>query len=249
MSGFKDHFSSGSAAYALHRPRYPDALFAWLADVAPGRALAWDAATGSGQAATGLAEHFERVVATDASASQIAHAAPHPRVEYRVEPAERSGLPDRAADAVTVAQALHWLDLPELWREVGRVGRPGAVVAVWGYVLPVISPEIDEAIDEFANGTLAGYWAPERRILNERYRTVAFPFEPIAAPRFTIEVEGTADVYLDYVRTWSAVRRWVERHGGDPVDALAERLAPHWSGARRIVWELALRAGRVGGAA
>src|SRR5688500_9280947 len=176
MSGFEDHFSSGAAAYALHRPRYPDALFAWIARVAPGRTLAWDAATGSGQAASGLATHFDRVVATDASASQIEHAAPHPRVEYRVERAESSGLSGGAADVVTVAQALHLLGVAAFWVEARRVLRPGGVVVVWGYALPEISPAIDRVIDDFSNRTLAAYWPPERRILDDRYETIEFPF-------------------------------------------------------------------------
>lgn len=244
MTAFKDHFSEGSAAYALHRPRYPDALFAWIAAIAPGHALAWDAATGSGQAAGGLAAHFDRVVATDASASQLEHATPHPRVEYRVERAESSGLPDGAADAVTVAQALHWLDLPAFWAEARRVLRPGGVVVAWGYALPVISPAIDVVIDEFSNRTLAGYWPPERRILDERYETIDFPFAPLAPPVFTIEIEATLAEYLAYLRTWSAVRRWCERHGGDPVAELEPRLRPHWPERHRIVWTLAVRAGR-----
>jgi SAM-dependent methyltransferase len=244
MTSFKDHFSEGSAAYALHRPRYPDALFAWIARVAPGRTLAWDAATGSGQAASGLATHFDRVVATDASASQIEHAAPHPRVEYRVERAESSGLSGGAADVVTVAQALHWLDLAAFWVEARRVLRPGGVVVVWGYALPEISPAIDRVIDDFSNRTLAAYWPPERRILDDRYETIEFPFAPLDPPLFTLEIEATLAGYLDYLRTWSAVRRWSERNGGDPVAELAPRLAPHWPGARRIVWTLAVRAGR-----
>ena len=245
MSEFKDHFSAGAAAYALHRPHYPDALFDWLAAVAPTRALAWDAATGSGQAAIGLAAHFERVVATDASAAQLAHATPHPRIEYRVERAERGAVPAGTADLVTVAQALHWLDVPAFWAAARRALRPGGVVAIWGYALPVIAPAIDALIDEFSNRTLAPYWPPERRILDERYATIDFPFEPIAPPTFTLVREAALGEYLEYLRTWSAVRRWVERHGDDPVATLAPALAPRWAGRRRIVWTLALRAGRV----
>ena len=77
---FADHFSRGAAAYAEFRPRYPRALFVWLAASAPGRSLAWDCATGTGQAAIGLADDFARVVATDASAAQVASAVRHPRV-------------------------------------------------------------------------------------------------------------------------------------------------------------------------
>lgn len=52
--GFADHFSVRSRDYARFRPSYPPALFAWLAETAPARRLAWDCATGSGQAAAGL---------------------------------------------------------------------------------------------------------------------------------------------------------------------------------------------------
>jgi len=87
---FKDHFSKQAADYARFRPRYPREMFEYLGRIAPSRALAWDCATGNGQAAVGLAAVFERVIATDASEKQIANAEPHERVEYRVAPAEES---------------------------------------------------------------------------------------------------------------------------------------------------------------
>lgn len=68
---FKDHFSAHSVEYARFRPRYPDELFRYLDAVAPARQSAWDCATGSGQAAVALATHFDRVVATDASAARL----------------------------------------------------------------------------------------------------------------------------------------------------------------------------------
>jgi trans-aconitate methyltransferase len=103
-----DHFSGHAAHYARHRPSYPPQLFAWLAAQAPAADLAWDCATGNGQAALALAEHFRQVHATDLSAEQLAQATPHPRITYRQGPAEASGLADRSCDLVTVAQALHW---------------------------------------------------------------------------------------------------------------------------------------------
>ena len=54
----------------------------------------------------------------------------HPRVEYRVAPAERSGLPDAAVDLVTLALAAHWFDLPRFYAEVRRVGRPRTAIAL-----------------------------------------------------------------------------------------------------------------------
>ena len=71
---FKDHFSGHAVEYAKFRPRYPDKLFEYLASISPRHGLAWDCATGNGQAAVGLIRHFDSVIATDASARQIATA-------------------------------------------------------------------------------------------------------------------------------------------------------------------------------
>src|SRR6266516_8230748 len=91
---FKDHFSGHAVEYAKFRPRYPDKLFEYLASISPRHELAWDCATGNGQAAVGLARHFDSVIATDASAQQIASAEPNDRISYRVAPAEASGIDD-----------------------------------------------------------------------------------------------------------------------------------------------------------
>ena len=64
MGEFKDHFSGVAGKYAEFRPSYPRALFEWLATVASRRGRVWDCATGNGQAASGLAEFFEEVLAT-----------------------------------------------------------------------------------------------------------------------------------------------------------------------------------------
>src|SRR5215470_11482152 len=139
---FKDHFSKRAAGYAAARPTYPPALFEWLASIVHRRELVWDCATGNGQAAGGLAAHFARVVATDASSAQIEHARPFPRVQYRVAGADRSGLEPGSVDLVTVAQAMHWIDPPSFYAEVRRVAAPGGIIAVWSYALLRINPVI-----------------------------------------------------------------------------------------------------------
>src|SRR5437016_11269435 len=102
---FKDHFSKQAADYARFRPRYPREMFEYLGRIAPSHALAWDCATGNGQAAVGLAAVFERVIATDASEKQIANAEPHERMEYRVAPAVERGLESGNIDLVWFEQA------------------------------------------------------------------------------------------------------------------------------------------------
>src|SRR6185437_2828314 len=96
-----------------------------------------------GQAAVALAEYFEKVIATDLSEKQLANAQKHPRVEYAVATAERSGLADQSVDLVTVAQAFHWFSHAVFYDEVRRVLKPGAPLAVWCYELCFVDPEID----------------------------------------------------------------------------------------------------------
>ena len=248
MSEFKDHFSSASDRYAAYRPDYPAALFAWLAGQCAERDTAWDCATGSGQAARGLAPHFRQVVATDASTEQICHAGHHPAIDYRVAPAEASGLADRCIDLVTVAQAAHWFDLSAFYAEAARVLKAGGAIAVWGYGRMLLPGEMDAPFQRFYAETVGPYWPAERALIDDAYRRLDFPFMEIEAPAFAIEVAWTLPRLLDYLSTWSAVKRFQAARGHDPLPPLLAELAPLWGDpetARALQWPLFLRAGRV----
>jgi SAM-dependent methyltransferase len=246
-AGFKDHFSSAPDRYAAYRPDYPPSLFAWLAGLCGAHERAWDCATGSGQAARGLAAHFREVVATDASAEQIEHAAPHPGVDYRVAPAEASGLATSSVDLVAVAQAAHWFDLPRFYSEAGRVLKPGGVLALWGYGRMVLPGELDVPFLRFYSETVGPYWPAERTLIDDGYRSLEFPFSEIAAPPFAIEVAWTLPRLVDYLSTWSAVKRYQAARGHDPLPALRAELAPLWgdaNAAKCLNWPLFLRVGK-----
>jgi len=243
--GFKDHFSDRPGEYAEARPTYPAPLFDWLATLAPADGMVWDCASGSGQAAVELAARFARVIATDASAGQIAQGAKRANIEYRVAPAEDSGLPDASVDLVTVAQALHWFDFDRFYAEVRRVLKPGGVVCAWCYGLQRVEPRIDEIIGRFYEGVVGPHWPPERRHIDSMYATVPFPFARIEAPGFEMLHEWTRERFLAYVRTWSAVKRFVAAEGRDPVDLLEGELDGVWdAGATKMVrWPLGVMAG------
>ncbi len=247
-SGFKDHFSTGSDAYAARRPTYPAALVDALADLAPGHGLALDVGCGTGQLSTLLARRFERVVATDASAAQVAAAAPHERVTYRVAPAERSGLEAGTVDLVAVAQAAHWFDLPPFYEEVRRVARPGGVVALVTYGILAIDEAVDPVFGHFYREVVGPYWPPERRHVEDGYRSLPFPFEEVALPPLAIEVEWSLDDLVGYIETWSATRAAERALGESPVPKARAALAEVWGDPDRrrpMRFPLSVRAGRV----
>jgi len=249
MTGFSDHFGAVAGSYADFRPGYPPELFAWLAAQCAGQELAWDCGAGSGQASVALAAHFARVHATDASADQVAHAEPHPCVEYRVAPAEQSGLPDRSADLVTVAQALHWFDLPAFYAEVRRALKPGGVIAAWTYGVHVTEgDDVNAVVRHFYEHVVGPCWPPERRHVENGYRELPFPFSRIAAPEFTMQVRWPLAQLLGYLGSWSATARYRKLNGSDPLPALRQQLLPLWGDpaqARSVSWPLSLLAGRL----
>ncbi len=245
---FQDHFSPLAAAYSEFRPQYPDALLDFVAGLCARRGTAWDCACGSGQATIALAERFDHVVATDASAKQLAAAAPHARVTYRVSPAENSGLESDCVDLVVVAQAAHWFDLRLFYAEVARVLRAGGVLALWSYgVLLAGTGPVNRLLQEFYRDTVGPFWPPERRLVEAGYDRLPFPYADILAPPFSLEQRWTLPRVLGYVRSWSATGRYVERHGSDPVTALEASLGRVWGEPERehlIQWPLSLRVGR-----
>ncbi|WP_405243055.1 class I SAM-dependent methyltransferase [Lentisalinibacter salinarum] len=242
---FRDHFSGVSGDYSRYRPRYPQALFDWLAATAPGRGVAWDCATGSGQAAEGLAPLFRRVEATDASEAQIRRAPALPGVRFRVATAEDSGMAEAAADLITVAQALHWFDRDRFFTEAGRVLADDGLLAAWCYELCTVDPDIDALVLEFYRGPLGPWWPPERRHIDAGYGTIGMPWPELETPEFHMEAEWEAGQMLGYLSTWSALARCRKAAGIDPLADIAGRLEALWGpGPRRVRWPLAVRACR-----
>jgi SAM-dependent methyltransferase len=245
---YEDHFSGHADAYARHRPRYPDELFAWLASVSPGRALAWDVGTGNGQVAAALAGHVDHVVATDASGDQLARAVPHERVEYRNEPADRGSLPPASVDLITAGAAAHWFELGGFYREVRRVGKKRAVIALFSYGPRDLADAIDPIVHRFQEDVLAGFWPERIQYVHDQYATLPFPFEEIAAPPFSMTATWNLRELLAFLETWSASQRYFQERGTRATDEIAVELARTWGDPERrreFRCPLFMRAGRV----
>ena len=245
---FHDHFSGFANRYADFRPHYPSALFDYLATLAPRDSLVWDCAAGSGQATLDLAARFKKVIATDGSTQQIASAPKRDNIEYRVALAEQSGLPDSSVGLITVAQALHWFDHPRYFAEVRRVLKPGGALAVWVYATNRVEGEqVDAIVQDYYSNVVGPYWPPERRMTEDGYQSILFPFPQIATPTFSMEVRWTLDQLLGYFSTWSATNRFIKAIGLNPLEPLRQSLAELWgdpNSPRLVVWPLTLRVGR-----
>ncbi|MEO5798316.1 MAG: class I SAM-dependent methyltransferase [Gemmatimonadales bacterium] len=243
---FTDLFSEKSATYAQARPTYPDALYRFVAGVAPAKERAWDCATGNGQAAIGLARHFGAVEATDASAQQVANAIAAPGVRFSVQPAERTDFAPASFDAVCIAQALHWFDLDRFWPEVRRVVRPGGLVVAWCYGptrLP--DPALNTVVYSLYDAVLGEWWPANRRHIDASYTTINFPFPRLLSPALEMRVSWTLPQLLGYVRTWSAAQRYQAATGLDPFPEFVAQLAPLWGeGMHEVEWPLTILAGR-----
>lgn len=241
-------FSGVAEAYSQVRPTYPPELFSWLASAAPKRDAAWDTSCGSGQAAVGLAEHFDRVTATDISAAQISHAWKHPRVEYRVGSAEDSGLPEASMDLIVAAAAVHWFDLPRFYAEARRVAVPGAVLAVWTYHVAHMEPPFDGVFGPFYRDVVASYFGSGARLVDGKYAGIELPGSALPTPQFTSTVRWKLPEILRFLRTWSGVQAYIEKNGVDPVDAITPQLEEICGSAetvRELRWPLYLRASRI----
>lgn len=241
-------FTSETGHYALYRPRYPDDLFAFLSGLCHNHDRAWDCATGNGQAAVALARYFSQVDATDISPEQLQQGYPHPRVKYSPAPAEKTDFSDTSFDLVTVAQAVHWFDLPRFFAETDRVLRSGGILALFGYKFPEVDPRTDTVITRELLNRVDPYWADGNRMLMNDYAEIQLPFPEIPVPRrFVINVEWDLYHLAGYFNTWSAVKRFYAVHGTGLMETLIEALTPFWGdprNSRQISMPVVLKAGR-----
>ncbi len=247
MATFKDLFSRQSSDYAKFRPNYPPELFQFLSTLNADRKTAWDCGTGNGQAAKELANYYRQVVATDPSEKQLDEAAKKSNIEYRVATAENSGLPDKSVDLITVAQAFHWFNQEQFYQEVERVLRKDGVLAVWCYGLAKINPKADALVLKIYEDVLGPYWEKERRLVDEGYSKVKFPFEELVVPKFRMQKAWNLDHFVGYLQTWSSVQTYLKKNNKNPLEEFADDFIKAWGlkDVHVVTWNLALRVFRI----
>lgn len=241
---FKDYYSRQSEEYSKYRPTYPTELFQFLNSICKQHNIALDCATGNGQAAIGLAKYFDNVIALDASEAQIKNAFKDPKVEYKVAKAEDTKLPSASVDLLTIATAIHWVDLKLFYTEVKRLLKSSGVIAVWTYGTEnTINSEVDEAVLKFSNDVLNVHW--DRGIEQVwKFEELEFPFKEIPSPEFEIVKEWTCDEFLNYIYTWSSVHKYIVTHNENPVEMLNDKLKKVWGEDKREVrWKIKMKVG------
>ncbi|KAJ4780411.1 S-adenosyl-L-methionine-dependent methyltransferases superfamily protein [Rhynchospora pubera] len=260
-----DLFTNSKQAekYAEARPNYPNELFDFIASKTPRHDLVWDVGTGSGQAAVVLAEKYKYVIGTDVSQQQLDHAQKLPNIRYVHTPDSLSlsdfqadVAPPDSVDLVTVAQALHWIDLPSFYEQVRSVLRkPDGVIAVWCYVEPVVDPAVDAAFWRLYNWSQP-YWAPQRKHVDERYRNLEFPFEPVQGEastgpyEFVTEKKMNLNAFLTYIRSWSsyqtAKKKGVEMLSDETVADFMKAWGSDGEEVKTVKFPIFLKIGKVG---
>ncbi|KAL0923185.1 hypothetical protein M5K25_007230 [Dendrobium thyrsiflorum] len=255
--------------YASIRPTYPPELFHFVASKAPSRQLAWDAGTGSGQAAVSLSSLFDSVVATDSSPEQISQAPTHlSNIRFVVTPPSlsladlhRLVAPPGSVDLITVATALHWFDIPAFFKQARSVlRRPGGVLAAWCYdsIVLLDGGRVEEIYRRLMEATSPYVGEDIRALAEGGYARVEFPFEAVegveegTAPvrRFAVEREMGVEGLIAFLKSGTGYQRaraaGVELFTEEVLDEMKKACEEDGEEVKKVKFPISLRIGRMG---
>ena len=244
----KNWFDQGGTAYATFRPEYPPQVASYLAGLVPDTRLAVDVGCGTGQLTRLLTPFFDTVIGCDPSVEQIANCDQTPSIRYQCARAEALPCAEKSVSLITAAQAAHWFDLPAFYAEVKRIGIDRGVLALISYGVLTLEPLLNDRFRHFYWNEIGAFWPPERKLVDDGYATIDFPFAEQIAPSMEIRREWALAEFLGYISTWSAVRHAKEVGREDVLQSFAADIAKAWGepGAKRsIVWPINMRIGRL----
>ncbi|KNA20158.1 hypothetical protein SOVF_054770 [Spinacia oleracea] len=262
-----DLFIKQAQQYANARPTYSTELFEFIASRTESHDLVWDVGTGSGQAIPPLAKIYKNVIGTDTSQKQLDFAPQIPNVKYQhtsptmsIEELQQNVASQSTLDLVTIAQAMHWFDLPKFFDLVKwALKKPNGVIAAWCYTVPEINDEVDAVFGPFYKNDSGPYWEEARKLVDNKYRDIYFPFEPLngldhTGPfEFKVEKVMTFDDYMMYIRSWSAYNTAKEKGIELLTDEVMDKFKHAWNigdgGNEKVLkFPIYLRIGKVGDA-
>jgi len=201
-------FGAVAAQYARHRPGYAEAAIRWClapaGDARPPRVV--DLGAGTGILAGALARLGADVVAVEPDPEMLAELRRGlPEVRALEGSAEAIPLPDQSMDAALCGQSLHWFDLDRALPEIGRVLRPGGVLAgLWNVEDDRVGWVAELAGITESRTTLSG-WRQEPAA-NSGPNVLAEGsdwFTPVEESEFDNEQLRTADSLVAYIATTS----------------------------------------------
>ena len=198
-------FARAADTYERARPEYPPAAVAWLAerlDLRPGRTVV-DVAAGTGKLTRALVGTGARVVAVEplAEMRRVLQEAVT-EVEALEGTAEALPLEASSVDAVTVAAAFHWFDVPDALEEFARVlKRGGALGLVWN--VRDARARIHQELDALLEPHTAG--APRVRAFAATEHFPQGAFGPLEQAEFTHEQWFDADGLVERIASISFV--------------------------------------------
>lgn len=196
---FEQHarsFGAAADAYERGRPGYPSAAVEWLLPDDAG--LVVDVGAGTGKFTRTLVGHARSVTAVEPDAEMRARfTAALPDVRVLDGSGEAIPLDDGSADAVTFAQAWHWVDPARGAAEVARVLRPGGVLGlVWN---------VRDETRPWSARLSALIQQPESRVMDHGAPVVGAPFADDGYERFRWVHEQERSAFLDMVASRSYV--------------------------------------------
>ena len=117
--------------------------------------------------------------------------------------------------------------------------------------LPILTPRLTVTpmpIRARATATRC-FWPPERVHVDTGYAQLEFPFEELDPPQLTMKEHWPLKRLVGYLGTWSAVRKYINAHGSDPLNLISKDLEYAWgdpSVKRTVKWSLTVKVGKVG---
>ncbi|MEO8907280.1 MAG: class I SAM-dependent methyltransferase [Microbacteriaceae bacterium] len=188
-------FDSVAEVYEAVRPSYPAQAVDWLVPANAARVA--DVGAGTGKFTRLLAHSGRHVIAIDPSPRMLEVLSRSlPLVDVHEGTAERIPLADASVDALTFAQAWHWVYKEPASLEAGRVLRPGGALGlIWNLR--------DERVDWMRELGVAMHADGDQFTDGENDPDVRSPFGEPQRAQFEWSAECTLEGLIDLVRSRS----------------------------------------------